>query len=260
MLRHCELFGGIGGFSHAIEKFYPEHIITLEYCDIDEQAIAVYSRKFPRVRVHQDIRNYFPTEKQFDLITCTFPCTGTSSAGSRTGLNHEESGLWREGFRIMCQVRPRYFVWEQPVGVTTRGLRAIVGASRMAGYQTTGFTVAASELGATHQRERIFIIAYLDDRKRDSSQCWQDKIREQAEEIRDRSRWLSAQSRSHGGVYEFPVGLVRADNWSEINRTFYLVPNGLRRRNDVRRLAAKSVTPAQAAVSLSWIITQEEAR
>lgn len=38
MLRHCELFGGIGGFSHAVAKYFPKTIETTTYCDIDEQA------------------------------------------------------------------------------------------------------------------------------------------------------------------------------------------------------------------------------
>ncbi|WP_030007990.1 DNA cytosine methyltransferase [Picosynechococcus sp. NKBG042902] len=261
MLRHCELFGGIGGFSHAIAKYYSETIKTTDYCDIDEQArsfavpggSAVYSEFFPKVTIHKDIRAYHPQQKEFDLITCGFPCTGTSHAGSKTGLHHPESQLWREGLRILCQVQPQYFIWEQPVGIATRGLRAILGGCRMAGYQTTGFTIAASELGASHRRERTFVIAYLDYGQRHEAQCWTDEVRTKAEAIRRYSPWLSIQPRGDGDVHGFSVESLQLNHRTTLHPTAYLVPSGLKGRNDVRRLAGKTVTPAQAAIALHFV-------
>ncbi len=123
----------------------------------------------------------------------------------------------------------------------------------MAGYQTTGFTVAASDLGATHRRERLFLIAYLDHGQRHHPQRWQDEVRRQAQKVRHHTPWLSVKPRSHGQLHGFSLGLIHAHHWAEAHPDFYLVPNGLRRRNDVRRLAGKSLTPAQATIALHFI-------
>lgn len=251
-LKHLELFGGIGGFSQAIATYYSESINTTGYCDIDEQAIAVYASHFPHAPIFRDINKFIP-EENYDLITCTFPCTGTSRAGSRIGLSHEESALWREGFRIMCQSRPRYFIWEQPVGIADGGLRAIIGASRMAGYQTQTITVTAMSLGAVHQRTRIFVVAYPRHWQRHNQKCWEDKARAISKEVRSRTQWLSIKSLGYGGNYGLSVGLVQGSDFNAIGPDQYLVENGLRHRPAIRRLAAKSVTPAQAAIALGFV-------
>ena len=130
MLTHCELFGGIGGFSCAIKQWFPEEYRTTGYCDIDEWAIEVYKSHFPDVPIHRDIRYFRPERGEYDLLTITFPCTGTSVAGKREGLEHPDSALWREGLRILYQVQPKYAIWEQPMGIIDRGLRELLGGIR----------------------------------------------------------------------------------------------------------------------------------
>jgi DNA (cytosine-5)-methyltransferase 1 len=131
VLTHCELFGGIGGFSLAARRI--GGITTTQYVDLNPDAQTVYRSHFPNVPIWGDIRTYHAQRGEFDLITCGFPCTGTSAAGKRTGLQHPQSALWREGIRILIEGRPRFFVIEQPYGVLRRGLRAILGGLRMAG-------------------------------------------------------------------------------------------------------------------------------
>jgi DNA (cytosine-5)-methyltransferase 1 len=251
-LTHLELFGGIGGFSQAIATYFPHFLKTTGYCDIDEQAIAVHSHHFPHVPVFRDITKFTPKEK-YDLIACTFPCTGTSGAGNRVGLSHSESKLWREGFRIMCQAKPRYFIWEQPLGFADRGLREIIGASRMAGYQEQIITVSASAIGAVHQRTRIFVVAYPDHWQRHDQKRWEYEARAAIEKVRNCAQWLSVKCTGVGNNYGLSVGLVRGSVFSAIAPDQYLVKNGLRHRPAARRLAAKAVTPAQAAIALSFI-------
>lgn len=255
MLKHCELFGGIGGFSLAILWWFSQSIETIAYCDIDEDAIAVYHSHFPDVKIHRDIRTFHPTRGDYDLITAGFPCTGTSFAGKQEGFNHPDSALWREAFRIMCQVRPQFFIWEQPLGIVRNGLRTILGGCRMAGYSVEVIAIAASELGAWHERKRIFAIAsafplgsiaYLDD----GQQRRLHGLREAIERVRTDSQWLATQPGRNGSNAGVSVGLVRGSQFKEFPQ--WLCPNGTWRRKQ-RRLAGKTVTPAQAAIALSRI-------
>ena len=132
MLRHLDLFSGIGGFSLAAKQL--GGIRTTQFVEIDPDAQTVLRSHFPGVPIHSDIRDYHPEPGEFDLLTMGFPCTGTSNAGTRTGLKHPASSLWREGLRCLIEAQPRFCIIEQPEGVIRRGLRAIVGGLSLAGY------------------------------------------------------------------------------------------------------------------------------
>ncbi|MGK7916122.1 MAG: DNA cytosine methyltransferase [Prochloraceae cyanobacterium] len=115
MLRHLDLFSGIGGFTKAAKQL--GGIQTTQFVEINPDAQLILKHHFPGIPIHSDIRDYQPKEGEFDLITMGFPCTGTSSAGSRTGLSHPASSLWREGFRVLLEAQPKFCVMEQPEGV-----------------------------------------------------------------------------------------------------------------------------------------------
>ena len=109
MLRHLDLFSGIGGFSLAAKRassMLPERssgraparggIQTTQFVEINTDAQLVLKHHFPGVPIHSDIRDYYPKPGEFEIITAKFPCTGTSNAGSRTGLQHPASSLWQD--------------------------------------------------------------------------------------------------------------------------------------------------------------------
>jgi site-specific DNA-cytosine methylase len=161
MLRHLDLFSGIGGFTLAARAV--GGIQTTQFVEINIDAQLILKHHFPGVPIHADIRDYQPEPGEFDLLSMGFPCTGTSNAGSRTGLSHPESALWREGLRCLILAQPKFCIIEQPEGVIRRGLRAILGGLHLAGYSTEIGYVSAAELGAGHQRLRLFIISYPDE-------------------------------------------------------------------------------------------------
>ena len=84
LLKHLDLFAGCGGFTRACER--TGRIATRQLVENDDDAIIVLSSNFPGIPIHRDIRDYHCHPGQFDLITAGFPCTGTSVAGTRTGL------------------------------------------------------------------------------------------------------------------------------------------------------------------------------
>ena len=161
MLRHLDLFSGIGGFTLAAKQL--GGIQTTQFVEINTDAQRVLRSHFPDIPIHSDIRDYHPEPGEFEIITMGFPCTGTSNAGSKTGLSHPASSLWREGFRVLLEAQPKFCIMEQPEGVIRRGLRTILASLYMAGYQSEVETVSAGELGAGHQRFRLFIISYSDE-------------------------------------------------------------------------------------------------
>jgi len=95
-----------------------------------------------------------------DLICGGFPCQDLSYAGKGAGLAGERSGLWREYARIVRELRPRFVVVENVPALLARGLGDVLGDLAALGYDAEWHCVRASDVGAPHRRERLFVVAY----------------------------------------------------------------------------------------------------
>ena len=93
-------------------------------------------------------------------ISGGFPCQDISSAGTGSGITKDSrSGLWFEFARIIREIRPaRVFVENSPV-LTSRGLGIVLGDLAEMGYDAKWGVLGAVDLGAYHERERIWISA-----------------------------------------------------------------------------------------------------
>lgn len=95
-----------------------------------------------------------------DVVSGGFPCQDISAAGKGAGIDGDRSGLWREMARIIGEVRPRYvFVENSPI-LTSRGLGTVLGDLAAMGYDAKWGVLGAADVGAPHQRDRIWIVAY----------------------------------------------------------------------------------------------------
>ncbi len=220
-------------------------IQTTQFVEINSDAQKILRSHYPDIPIHSDIRDYQPCPGQFDIISCGFPCTGTSDAGKRQGLSHPDSALWRHGLKICATVRPKFFITEQPTGVIRRGLRAILGGFRMVGYSTELAIVRASELGAGHARTRLFIISYPDQWRShfDLAPSWADQMREVVQRQRASSTWTTVERRGDGYYPRFSTQLACST-----------VPTNTPGRIRSRYLAGRTVTPGQAAIALRRVL------
>jgi len=94
-----------------------------------------------------------------DVISGGFPCQDISAAGKGAGIDGERSGMWREMARIICEVRPRYVFVENSPMLTSRGLGAVLGDLATMGFDAKWGVLGADDIGANHQRDRIWIRA-----------------------------------------------------------------------------------------------------
>ena len=88
-----------------------------------------------------------------------FPCQDISAAGHGAGIDGERSGLWGEYARIIGEVRPAYAFVENSPMLTIRGLHRVVADLARVGYDAEWCCVGAGDIGALHQRKRIWILA-----------------------------------------------------------------------------------------------------
>lgn len=94
-----------------------------------------------------------------DVVSGGFPCQDISAAGKGAGIDGERSGLWGEMARIIREVRPRFvFVENSPV-LTSRGLGRVLGDLAEMGFDAEWGVLGAADVGAPHQRDRIWIVA-----------------------------------------------------------------------------------------------------
>lgn len=95
-----------------------------------------------------------------DVVSGGFPCQDISAAGRGAGIEGARSGLWKEMFRIIREVRPRYAFMENSPMLTSRGLGTVLGDLAEAGYNAEWLVLGAADVGAPHRRDRIWILAY----------------------------------------------------------------------------------------------------
>lgn len=100
-----------------------------------------------------------------DVVSGGFPCQDISAAGRGDGIEGTRSGLWKEMARIIGEVRPGLAWMENSPLLIRRGLAVVIGDLAEMGYGCEWFRISASECGAPHERDRIWIIASNGDKK-----------------------------------------------------------------------------------------------
>jgi DNA (cytosine-5)-methyltransferase 1 len=94
-----------------------------------------------------------------DVISGGFPCQDISAAGKGAGIDGERSGMWGEMARIIHEVRPRFVFVENSPMLTSRGLGRVLGDLASMGFDARWGVLGAADVGANHQRDRIWIVA-----------------------------------------------------------------------------------------------------
>jgi DNA (cytosine-5)-methyltransferase 1 len=160
---YLDLFSGIGGF--ALGAYWAGLQFDYHYfSEIDDYAIKVYQRRFPDAVGLGDIKNIKRENlpKADWIITGGFPCQDISVAGKGAGLAGSRSGLWYECARLIGELRPKFAIMENVGALSFRGLDAVLSSLSKIGYDAEWQDIQASDVGAPHRRERLWIVAYPD--------------------------------------------------------------------------------------------------
>jgi DNA (cytosine-5)-methyltransferase 1 len=157
-----DLFSGIGGFSLGLER---AGMRTVAFCEIDPYACAVLAKHWPSVPIYRDVQAITAIRItddgiSVDVICGGFPCQDISFAGAGAGLEGARSGLWREFARLIGELRPKFALVENVAALTVRGLLNVLGDLATLGYDAEWHCIPACYVGAWHERDRIWILAY----------------------------------------------------------------------------------------------------
>ena len=159
MLKHLDLFSGIGGFSLGFEK--TGGFETVAFCEKDKFCQSVLKKHWNNIRIYDEIRNLKGKEINADVVTGGFPCQPFSVAGKRKGTD-DDRYLWDEMLRVVAETKPRWFVGENVAGIINiengTVLQQIQKDLETEGFQVQCLVIPASGVGAWHQRKRVWII------------------------------------------------------------------------------------------------------
>jgi DNA (cytosine-5)-methyltransferase 1 len=160
------LFSGIGGLELGLEM--TGGFQTVWQVEIDDYAGKVLKKHWPDVPLYKDVREVGGRNLEpVDLICGGFPCQPHSLAGARKAEN-DERDLWEEFHRIIRELRPRWVLAENVPGLLSSRLGGrpggffgkVLADLAEIGYDAEWDCIPASALGAHHQRDRVWILAY----------------------------------------------------------------------------------------------------
>ena len=153
-----DTFSGIGGFSLAAR--WLGGIETVQFVEREPFCHRILAKHWPTVPIHDDICTFQPPPGSADIVCGGFPCQDISQAGKGAGLAGKRSGLFYELLRVVRLVGPRYIVLENVAAITHRGMEDVLGALAEAGYDAEWACIPAAAVGACHQRDRWWCVAY----------------------------------------------------------------------------------------------------
>jgi len=196
-LRYRSLFSGIGGFDLGFDR---AGMVCAGQVEIDDYCRRVLAKHWPDVPRMADIREVKGDEfGAVDVICGGFPCQPHSVAGNRKA-SQDERDLWGEFARIIYRVKPRWVVAENVFGLLSseggRFFGRVLRDLAAGGYDATWQVLRASDVGAIHKRERVFLVAHRDGQRierfwqeplsRVAAFSWCENVR-RAEDLRGRS-------------------------------------------------------------------------
>jgi DNA (cytosine-5)-methyltransferase 1 len=166
-----DLFAGAGGLSLGLEQAGFDVVAAVE---IDPIHACVHKYNFPQwvviTRAIENINGKYIREaaglredRQIDLVAGGAPCQGFSLIGQRA-LDDPRNQLVKEYIRIVKDLRPSYFVFENVKGLTIgnhkKFLNELINELESIGYNVLKpwQVLNAKDYGIPQNRERLFLI------------------------------------------------------------------------------------------------------
>ena len=158
--RIGSLFSGLGGLEAGLEMGIAG-AETIWQVESNEFCRGILRRHWPSASLYDDVCTVGAHNlASIDILCGGFPCQGFSRAGKMGGLEDERSGLWWEMWRIIGELRPRVVVLENVSALLIWGLREVLGSLAELRYDAEWCVVSASQFGAPHKRDRLFVVCY----------------------------------------------------------------------------------------------------
>lgn len=212
------LFSGIGGFDLGLERAGMTCVAQVE---IDNAASDVLARHYPTVWRFEDVKHVGKQSlPPVQLVCGGSPCQDVSVAGRGAGLAGERSGLFFEYLRVLAELRPEWFIFENVPGLLSsnkgRDFGIVLHSLAECGYGVAYRVLDAQYFGVPQRRRRVFIVGHLGDGRaaqvlfeRESSAGNSTPSGKTKKELaRDVAATLRSRSERSGGKLDNETGLT----------------------------------------------------
>jgi DNA (cytosine-5)-methyltransferase 1 len=164
--KFIDLFAGIGGIRIPFDELNGECVFG---SDIDKFAKVTYQAFHGDILygdIHEIQTNDIPN---FDILLAGFPCQPFSQAGHKNGFNDTRGTLFFEIERILKDKKPQAFLLENVKGLKGhdqgRTFQIIIDSLEAIGYSVQFKILAARDFDLPQNRERIYIVGFLNPSK-----------------------------------------------------------------------------------------------
>jgi len=164
---HVGLCAGYGGIDLGLKRAIP-NLRTIALSEIEAYACANLVAKMEQglldpAPIWTDVKT-FPWAEfhgKVGILTGGYPCQPFSAAGKRLGSD-DPRHLWPYIADGISRMRPRQCFFENVEGHVSLGLSSVISDLEELGYRATWGIFSACEVGAPHQRRRVFILAHAE--------------------------------------------------------------------------------------------------
>jgi len=162
-LRELALFAGAGGGILGGHLLGWRTVAAVEWEPYAASVLAARQNDglLPPFPIWDDVQTFDgrPWRGLVDVVSGGFPCQDISVAGKGAGIDGAKSGMWRHMARIIGEVRPDDVFLENSPALVTRGLGRVLSDMASLGYDCRWTVLGASDVGAPHQRDRLWLVA-----------------------------------------------------------------------------------------------------
>lgn len=231
-MRIGSLFSGYGGLDLAVTDVLGGDVAW--HAENDPAASRVLAYRWPGVPNLGDVTVVdWTAVEPVDVLAGSTPCQDVSHAGARRGMRvGTRSGLWAAMVDAVEALRPELVAWENVQGVLSAGadsdmepcpgcvgdgpgqpvllaLGRVLGDLADLGYDAGWAGVRARDVGAPHERFRVFVVARDTVRSDSNERTAAGLARQSGPAARPAAAAADADRQRHGGRQDSPdVGRV----------------------------------------------------
>jgi len=159
--RIGSLCTGYGGLDTAVQRVFGG--TTAWTSDIDPGAARIITHRMPGIPNLGDLTTTdWAQVEPVDIVTGGYPCQPFSTAGRRKGTK-DARHIWPDIARALRVLRPQLAIFENVANHLRLGFDTVLRDLAAIGFDAEWCVVRADEVGAPHQRRRLFLLAVAAD-------------------------------------------------------------------------------------------------
>ena len=164
--KFIDLFAGVGGIRLGFEEIFKNQSSFVFASEIDKFAQQTYASNYGHLP-SGDITKIKPQEiPNFDILLAGFPCQPFSNAGLKKGFEDTRGTLFFDIAQIAKYHKPQVLFLENVKGFRNHDkgntFKVVKETLEELGYKIFSEVLNARDFGVPQNRERIYIIAFLD--------------------------------------------------------------------------------------------------